>query len=115
MEKIQELERKADKIRRLLEEDDTSLHENEEEIDGIVDKPHKSVYVRGGPILSEHFFLHAQNRMFRLHRVKSKSFYDGQRQKLEKLESQLKDLREGGVVDSRGARIRGRIEGGLRM
>lgn len=55
-------------------------------------------------------------RVFRLYRssTKSKSFYDNQRQKLEKIETQLKELREGGGVDSRGARIRGRIEGGLR-
>lgn len=54
--------------------------------------------------------------VFKLNRssIKSKSFYDHQRQKLEKLESQLKELREGGSLDSRGARIRGRIEGGLR-
>lgn len=54
--------------------------------------------------------------MFWLHRssTKSKSFNDNQRQKLEKIESQLKELREGGGLDSRGSRIRGRIEGGLR-
>lgn len=45
-EKVLELERKADKIRRSLEEDDASLHENgEDELESITDKPreHRSV------------------------------------------------------------------------
>ena len=99
---IQELERKAEKIRRsIVEEDDTSLHENDEFVETLTDKPHK---------LS--FKLNRSN-------FKSKSYYDQQRQKLEKVEAQLKELRQGGSLsDSRrtsnSSRIRGRIEGGLR-
>lgn len=52
-EKILELERKADKIRRSLEEDDTSLqYNNEDDLESIsttTDKPqHKSVLCVGG-------------------------------------------------------------------
>ena len=54
---------------------------------------------------------------FKLNRnsLRPKSYYDNQRQKLEKLEAQMKELRQGGgTLDSRRGRIRGRIEGGLR-
>lgn len=53
---------------------------------------------------------------FRLHRnsAKSKSYYDNQRVKLDKMETQLKELREGGNMDSRASGIRGKIGGGLR-
>ncbi len=46
--------------------------------------------------------------------VKSKSFSEHQKQKLEKIELQIKELKDGGNLDSRGARLRGRIEGGLK-
>lgn len=52
---------------------------------------------------------------FRSIRASKTKFHDQQRQKLEKLETQIKDLREGGPLDSgRGSGIRGRIEGSLR-
>lgn len=47
---IQELERKADKIRRsIAEEEDVSLHDNEEDMESITaDKPIQHKYVLGG-------------------------------------------------------------------
>jgi len=48
---------------------------------------------------------------------KSKSFQEQQRRKIEKWEAQVKDLQEGGSLDSdpsRRAKLKGRIEGGLK-
>ena len=51
---------------------------------------------------------------FRLHRNSGAKTGDALRMKLDKVEAQLKELRgEGGRVDSRGSRLRGRIGGGL--
>ena len=49
--------------------------------------------------------------------AKSKSFQEYQRRKMEKLETQLKDLHDGGGQDlesSRRTRFKGRLEGGLK-
>lgn len=115
---IQELERKADKIRRsLAEEEDVSLHDEDDMESITTDKPTQHKYVLGGWGCGVGVTgLDCIWCRFRLNRnsFKSKSFYDNQRVKLDKIEAQLKELREGGSMDSRASGIRGKIGGGLR-